>query len=157
MLSGVYFMWVLNWHGDMLMICKLGKWKRFLPHYGNNIRKVWKHNVLRQHLNFLVHKLKCQFLNCELMIGVGVIYPFYWMWHGVKENFKCHLVTLKDHFAMHKVIGPCLKMMWCYVTRHGFGQLISFVHSNHKKQFHKNHEDGQGLQWLSLIVVETWD
>lgn len=64
---------------------------------------------------------------------------------------------MKDHFAMPKIIGPCLKMMWCYVAWHGFGQPISSVHSNHKERFHKNHEDGQGLQWFSLIVVETWD
>lgn len=64
---------------------------------------------------------------------------------------------MKDHFAMPKIIGPCLKMMWCYVAWHGFGQPISFVHSNHKERFHKNHEDGQGLQWFSLIVVEAWD
>jgi hypothetical protein len=84
-LCGVYFVWVLSWHGYMLMIYKLNNGITF----GKCQCTMFKGNI-----SIFFSEVQHQFFNCEL-ITMGIVYPHYWVKHHVKANFKLRLTTFK--------------------------------------------------------------
>jgi hypothetical protein len=130
-LCGVHFVWVLSWHGYMLMMCIQGKWIQF-PLYCEN--KTWKlsiQNVLKRHFDYLVNfSVHSHIVNSR------------WSWElytpttrwsmMLKQNLGLSLNHSKRKFCFAQNYWAHEEIMWCYVGWHSFGQSSTYVHLDHE-------------------------